>query len=119
MEEVKLKPCPFCGNKQPELVHVTWATPNSYLVRCQSCGATSSGGGANNGFNSFYSHTKAIESWNMRAAKDVLTELQIMRQDIAWIRDFLIKQTIGALPYATWEQVAQKAREGVVIGGGS
>ena len=93
--EIELKPCPFCGNEHPELIHVTWATPNSYLVRCRCCGATSSGDGVRNGYHSFYSMTQAINSWNMRAAKDVLEELSIMRQDMASVKESLGKLIPG------------------------
>ena len=52
MEEIKLKPCPFCGGKAVKLgVNVFW-------VKCCECGSETAVYG---------SAKKAKEAWNRRA----------------------------------------------------
>ena len=65
MEEIELKPCPFCGGKGVEILE----DENKYLyyrymAQCQKCGA-----------NAKLSRTKeeARKAWNRRADNDGLT----------------------------------------------
>lgn len=39
MEEIKLKPCPFCGDKDIEVVR-TGTSKRSCIVRCTNCNCT-------------------------------------------------------------------------------
>ena len=56
MDDLKLKPCPFCGG-EAILVKDFSAFKDWTYVRCQGCGAATSVSG-----NAF----KAIDSWNKR-----------------------------------------------------
>lgn len=52
MDEIKLKPCPFCGEKAVKL------GGNVFWVRCCECGAETA---------TYTSTRQAEEAWNRRA----------------------------------------------------
>lgn len=60
----KLKPCPFCGNAEPEVVitHSEGCGDVRYKVFCFSCGASGT---------VTLSTEEAAYSWNRRADKNV------------------------------------------------
>ena len=70
MEKVEIKPCPFCGNKDLEIVakseglHYEYGT--GYIVRCNYL---KGGCGANGG--SRTTTEDAVETWNRRVSKNV------------------------------------------------
>ena len=59
---IELKPCPFCGSSNIEIVE--WI-PSSYSVQCLNCEARTS---------REYSKTLSIERWNTRHESDELPE---------------------------------------------
>lgn len=63
MDEIKLKPCPFCGFINPELYGVTIEEYNfrDYAVICS---ASIGGCGASTGH--YAKEPEAIEAWNRR-----------------------------------------------------
>lgn len=64
MDEIKLKPCPFCGGKA---VFKDIDSSCSY-VRCEKCGAT---GKTVKISKKYSSDEKAIEAWNGRVTNDI------------------------------------------------
>lgn len=62
LDDIKLKPCPFCGkqfNDYPEvmIIEKRKIMPDLYCVRCPKCSAFGS---------SEWSKKEAIEKWNKR-----------------------------------------------------
>lgn len=59
MSEIKLKPCPFCGSEEIEIIGVgrDW----EYTVKCNSCNA---------GTDYFINKKEAKEAWNRRAYEE-------------------------------------------------
>lgn len=77
MEEIKLKPCPFCGRVKPFLGRLTEIEtvdanhPDYDLLNEQFavvCDAQNGGCGTTSGF--FASKNKACEAWNRRAENE-------------------------------------------------
>lgn len=58
----KIKPCPFCGSKDIEILEWTFKNDiNTWQVECQECGVSGS----------MYSiKAEAVEEWNRRADDD-------------------------------------------------
>lgn len=57
MDEIKLKPCPFCGGKAAAIWNGA-SNERNYCVRCWECGAETS---------VYKSEKEAKEAWNRRA----------------------------------------------------
>ena len=70
---IELKPCPFCGSSNIEIVE--WI-PSTYSVQCLNCEARTS---------REYSKTLSIERWNTRHESDELPE---------WLKEKLNKTII-------------------------
>ena len=73
MKETELKPCPFCGNKNINVVDATFAL-GLYDTDCEvsfnvMCSVSSSGCGASTGW--WDSREGAIEAWNRRATDEM------------------------------------------------
>lgn len=83
MDEIKLKPCPFCGGK----AKVSFANPFFFLKKfhnrfvfagCPECGATTklfnaynhTGSPERNKYNTERAFQKATDAWNRRAADE-------------------------------------------------
>lgn len=83
MDEIKLKPCPFCGGK----AKVSFANPHFFLKKwhnrlvfagCPKCGATTSlfnafnhtGSPIRNEYNTERAFQRAADAWNRRAADE-------------------------------------------------
>lgn len=65
MDELELKPCPFCGESEPVRMMVRagkdgWR--NRYFILCEY---DNGGCGASSGW--YHSKEEALESWNRRA----------------------------------------------------
>lgn len=58
MEEIKLKPCPFCGGTAGAIGDGAFDEDNCFWVRCWECGAETS---------AYESVEEAKEAWNRRA----------------------------------------------------
>ena len=56
MNDIKLKPCPFCGSLSPKIIGSD--KYSDYIARCYDCGASS---------DYFDSKEKAAEAWNRRS----------------------------------------------------
>ena len=62
---MELKSCPFCGDKNPQVVRLWQAFDlgelhpdrNEYLVRCEWCGSCGE---------QCCNHTSAVKAWNTR-----------------------------------------------------
>lgn len=65
MKEIKLKPCPFCGNENPTLAEIrSWVVGNFvWFVGCENEGCYF---GDSLG-ETFDSKEEAIEAWNKRS----------------------------------------------------
>lgn len=71
-EHGKLKPCPFCGNRELEVTNTHTA---SYWVECLECGAEVSGEYGGDGFQTETAFRaghelalrSAVKAWNRRA----------------------------------------------------
>ena len=58
MDEIKLKPCPFCGGVAMTICDRAPSEDSLFWVRCFGCGAETS---------LFNSEEEAKEAWNRRA----------------------------------------------------
>lgn len=69
MNEIELKPCPFCGGGKVTITcEITSTEDKCYLVECESCGAlTNFVNSTDNGENAWNcSKAATINSWNRR-----------------------------------------------------
>lgn len=60
MKNPELLPCPFCGNKEPELIDITTIEPLGgvvWRVGCNKCGSYN---------NLSKDKERAVAQWNMR-----------------------------------------------------
>ena len=62
MNNVVLKPCPFCGGEAKIMKHLFNNQSTSYGVKCKRCLAET--------FQFFKSREKAVEAWNRRAGEE-------------------------------------------------
>lgn len=60
MNEIKLKPCPFCGEVPIPIGHWMSSGDSIFWVRCCGCGASTT---------LFNSEEAAKKAWNRRAEK--------------------------------------------------
>lgn len=67
MADIKLKPCPFCGN-EASLIHDFFLGISMYnsIIKCNYCGASIESGSAET---SEKSDSKVIHLWNKRVGE--------------------------------------------------
>lgn len=83
-DEIKLKPCPFCGSDDVVLDE----TYTSGYVRCRVCGAE---GGLR------YSHDEAAAAWNSRTdAKVLVARLNVSEEQVRRMVDEAVRCARGA-----------------------
>ncbi len=81
-EEIKLKPCPFCGGNDV----VAEETYTSGYVRCRGCGAEG-------GFR--YSHDEAVAAWNRRTnAKELVARINVSDEQVRQMVDDAVSAAI-------------------------
>ena len=81
-EEIKLKPCPFCGGNDV----VAEETYMSGYVRCRGCGAEG-------GFR--YSHDEAVAAWNRRTnAKELVARINVSDEQVRQMVDDAVSAAI-------------------------
>ena len=100
MEELKIKPCPFCGGKADVLERYRKGTPNRkmFWVECTSCGISQ----AHHDLSGYRTPNKAVERWNRRfELDDIIAEIESARSkdklcEYPYVRCInIIKKAIG------------------------
>ena len=61
MEDIKLKPCPFCGSKKVAIDDISTEDENYFMIQCEKCFAAACFGDESE------TQEGAARAWNRRA----------------------------------------------------
>lgn len=101
-EEIKLKPCPFCGG-EAEIIDDAMGT----ISRCRRCGAENG-----NGVYGVDGHKLAVKDWNSRPIEDAQDkEIKRLREALEKIKNTVEDAQDAVYPF----HIALDSKDGLYI----